>query len=64
MSDNSIDHEDKPIQTILQMTTKSMLPNPSREKVSPYATFHMTANIEWFSDYSASANDTIRLGNG
>ena len=28
------------------------------------ATFHVTPNIEWFSNYLAGANDTIRLGNG
>ena len=27
------------------------------------ATFHMTPNIEWFSNYSAGANGTIQLGN-
>ena len=28
------------------------------------ATFHVTPNIEWFSNYSAEASGTIRLGNG
>ena len=28
------------------------------------ATFHMTPNIEWFSNYSARASDTVRLDNG
>ena len=28
------------------------------------ATFHVTPDIEWFSDYSAGADDTGRLNNG
>ena len=28
------------------------------------ATFHVTSNIEWFSNYSAGANNTVQLGNG
>ena len=27
------------------------------------ATFHVTPNIEWFSNYSAEASGTVRLGN-
>ena len=27
------------------------------------ATFHVTPNLEWFSNYAAKTSDTVRLGN-